>query len=110
MPSSALPPEVDVCVLGAGPHGLATALHLMAADPGLGERMAVIDPSGSWLATWREQFARLEIDNLRSPIVHHPAPEVSALARHVAARDLPRSGLPYELPTTAAFDDFCDQL
>lgn len=110
MPTSAAPTEVDVCVLGAGPHGLALVLHLIDADPSLNERLVVLDPSGAWLTNWQDQFARLEIGHLRSPIVHHPAPDVSSLARHVATERLPRSGLPYELPTTVAFDSFCDHL
>lgn len=110
MPHNELPSEVDVCILGAGPHGLAAALHLLRADPTLAERLVVLDPAGAWLAVWRDHFARLEIEHLRSPIVHHPAPEVTALALHVARHGLAGTGLPYEQPTAEAFESFCDEL
>lgn len=99
--------DVEVCVVGAGPNGLAVVAHLLASKPSLGDRIAVIDPSGEWLLTWRTHFARLEIDVLRSPIVHHPDIDPGALARYVTDERLPRSGLPYDPPVTANFDSFC---
>ncbi|MEM1334406.1 MAG: hypothetical protein AAGG08_13220, partial [Actinomycetota bacterium] len=84
--------------------------HVVAANPALRRRLAVVDPAGCWLARWRDQFARLEIDVLRSPIVHHPAVEPGALARFVADGGLPRSALPYDPPLTTTFDAFCDAL
>ncbi len=103
-------PEIDaeVCVLGSGPHGLAAALHLLEAEPGL--RLAVLDRNGAWLRGWHDQLARAEITVLRSPIVHHPASEPSALAEHVTAHKLSRSGLPYDPPTAEAFASFCAEL
>ncbi len=105
-------PELDtpIRVLGAGPHGLALALHLRQADPSLAERLVVLDPTGTWMEVWRDQFRRLDIETLRSPGVHHPAPDVDALARHVTEHRLPISGTPYDLPTSAAFSHFCDHL
>ena len=60
-----------IVIAGAGPHGLATAVHLLTAAPSLRSRLMVVDPAGEWLGDWRDQFARLEIANLRSPAVHH---------------------------------------
>ena len=100
--------DVDVCILGAGPHGLAAAVHLLWARPSI--RLRVIDPSGAWLSTWHGQMARAEIETLRSPIVHSPSPDPSALQRHVTKMRLPRSGLPYDPPTVDAFASFCTQL
>ena len=104
MPSSG-PEEVDICILGAGPHGLAAAVHLQRAEPGI--RLAAVDPAGAWMAGWHEQFARAEIEALRSPIVHHLTPDPYELSEFVSRRGLPRSGLPYDPPTTAAFGSFC---
>lgn len=101
-------PTADVCVVGAGPHALAVAVHLKRAEPGI--RLEVIDPSGSWLSIWHEQMARMQIATLRSPIVHSPSPDPSALSQHVARHGLPSSGLPYEVPTTEAFASFCHAL
>ena len=100
--------EVDVCILGAGPHGLAAAIHLRLADPDL--KVAVLDRSGGWLSTWRQQFARAEITTLRSPVVHHPSPDPYALAQFMDDAELEPSGLPYNIPTTDAFEQFCDAL
>jgi len=69
-----------VCVVGAGPHGLAVTTHLLSADPSLRDRLVVVDADGRWLSTWHEQFARLEIDVLRSPVVHHPDVDPGQLA------------------------------
>lgn len=100
--------DTDVCILGAGPHGLAVAVHLVQARPSI--RLLVVDPSGRWLSTWHDQMARAEIPTLRSPIVHSPSPNPSALAQHLATHRLPSSGLPYDLPTIEAFASFCDHL
>ena len=105
-----LPVRVPVCVLGAGPHGLATVLHLQRADPTLADETVVIDPSGRWMSTWDNQFERLGIDVLRSPIVHHPAPDVDALSYFVARHGFERSRLPYDPPTTAAFSAFTQHI
>ena len=102
------PAETDVCIIGAGPHGLAAAYHLWSAAPNL--RVTVVDERGRWLTTWRAAFARAQITTLRSPIVHHPSHDPSGLARFLHDAGLPSSGLDYEQPTTQAFDVFCDAL
>lgn len=107
---TALRQQLPIVIAGAGPHGLAAAVHLVTAAPRLRDRLVVVDPSGEWLVGWREQFARLDIANLRSPGVHHPAPRAGLLMEHTATHRLPTSGLPYGLPTTAAFERFCDDL
>ena len=98
----------ETCIAGAGPHGLATALHLKQVDP-LTD-VTVIDHSDEWLASWNQQFERAEINTLRSPIVHHPSPNPYALTDFVTRNDLSRSGLPYDPPTTEAFSDFCTEI
>ena len=103
------PPD-PIVIAGAGPHGLATTIHLLTAAPSLRRRLMVVDPAGEWLGDWRDQFARLEIANLRSPAVHHPAPRAEVLMGHTATHRLPTSGLPYGLPTTTAFEQFCHDL
>ena len=100
--------DVDVYVIGSGPHGLATTLELQSMAPYT--KVAVADPSGQWLHTWHEQMARAEISTLRSPIVHSPVADPWALGNHCDAHKLPRSGLPYEIPTVSAFKHFCDHL
>jgi len=83
----------DLCIIGAGPGGLAAlsavlepyshdhlsdaqatraafALRGKKAAPAA-PRVCVIDPM-PWLATWMARFAALEIKWLRSPAVAHP--------------------------------------
>ena len=63
----------DVCIVGAGPHGLAAALLFERIDPSI--RVVVLDQSNEWLSSWKKQFRQAEIATLRSPIVHHPSPD-----------------------------------
>lgn len=102
--------SVDVCIVGAGPHGLAAALHLLAARPRLHDSMVVIDPAGSWLTTWETQFSRFDIGALRSAQVHHPGVDPAGLGQFTRSRRLPTSGLPYGAPLYAVFAEYCNDL
>ena len=81
----------DVCIVGAGPAALAclsairepytldtlTPGQLQHANKHLGQktkalRVAVVDPHEDWMAEWRENFATLDIQHLRSPAMAHP--------------------------------------
>ncbi len=55
-------------------------------------------------------MARADIATLRSPIVHSPSPDPSALQRHLTNKQLRPSGLPYNPPTVEAFASFCAHL
>jgi hypothetical protein len=102
---------VRVAIVGAGPHGLTIAAHLLRADPHLVDEIAVIDPSGRWMSAWRQSFAALEIEHLRSPAVHHPDPDPYALLRY--AEDHGRRAEffgRYQSPGSGLFDAFCDDL
>ena len=98
----------DVCIVGAGPHGLAAALLFERIDPSI--RVVVLDQSNEWLSSWKKQFRQAEIATLRSPIVHHPSPDSFALDDFVKREDFPLSGLPYNPPTTEAFEAFCSEI
>lgn len=88
----------DVCIVGAGPAGLAclSALREPFSVDHLTEtqfqralysikrhhpqqqqqhrklRVCVIDPKAGWLHGWRTNFAQLRIEHLRSPAMAHP--------------------------------------
>ena len=100
--------RTDTCIVGAGPHGLAAALHLKQVNPAAD--VTVIDRSNEWLNSWNQQFDRAEISALRSPIVHHPSPNPYALTDFVTRENFPRSGLPYDPPTAGAFSAFCAEI
>ena len=110
MSFSSADPALPIVIAGAGPHGLATVVHLLTAAPRLRDRLVVVDPTGKWMSAWADQFARLDIANLRSPAVHHPAPRAGLLRSHTATHRLPTSGHPYGLPTTETFARFCRDL
>ena len=100
-----------IAIVGGGPAGLATAVALSCH--GLGDDLAVLDPSGGWLTAWRERFAAQRIAHLRSPAVHHPHPEPFALHRHLREHDLDDELLHVggtHLPTAVGFDRFTDDL
>ena len=100
--------NTDVCIVGAGPHGLAATLLFNRIDPSM--KVTVIDHSTEWLATWNRQFQRAAITTLRSPIVHHPSPDSFDLDNFLKKSKFPRSGLPYNPPTTECFSAFCNQI
>jgi hypothetical protein len=83
--------EIDVCVIGAGPAGLAALSAIVepysldslsghqgsraARAHGMQQsqvpRVCVVDPE-PWLTTWRQRFQHLNIEWLRSPTLAHP--------------------------------------
>lgn len=104
-----LPEDAETVVIGAGPQALALVLHLLDARPSAREGLVVLDPAGRWLAEWEGRFARLAIDQLRSPGVHHPAPDAGALGRWSRAEGRPAAG-PYGIPRAGDFVAFCHHL
>ena len=87
--------DTDVCIAGAGPHGLAATLLFKKIDPSIS--VTVIDHSNEWLAAWNRQLERAEITTLRSPNVHHPYPDPFALEDFRIRKGFLPSGLPYNL-------------
>ncbi|CAB9515469.1 FAD binding domain protein [Seminavis robusta] len=82
--------EFDVCIIGAGPAGLAAlsaiqepysldnltpdqlhraAIHLPECT---GRSVAVVDAHPQWMQGWTQNFAALDIQFLRSPTMAHP--------------------------------------
>ena len=103
--------RVRCVIVGAGPHALTIAAHLVADDRSLADDLVVIDPNGGWMRAWRRAFAAFEIEHLRSPVVHHPHPDPYGLlvfARaHGRSRELHGR---YQAPGTRLFDDYCDHV
>lgn len=107
--SVALPSQIDIAIIGAGPHALTLATHLLQKRKQMRTRFMVFDPSGIWMSRWNHQFAALEIPGLRSPAVHQPDPNPHMLRTFAEFR---RSELspPYDLPGTTLFQDFCQEV
>jgi len=101
--------RIDVAVIGAGPHALTHCAHLLKRRPSLRTSLCVVDPRPGWLGAWQHSFQRFDIKHLRSPVVHHPSPNPSALGvHHLATRD--RLYGHYNLPSTDLFEAFCGDL
>ena len=84
--SEATPRQIDLALIGAGPHALTLTAHILKKRNRLRNKLLAFDPSGEWLTQWRRQFAALEIGHLRSPAVHHPDPNPYELRRFAENR------------------------
>ncbi len=105
----ALPQSIDLAIVGSGPHALTLVTHLLQKKKSMRGRFLVFDPSGTWMSQWNHQFAALEIPHLRSPAVHHPAPNPHALRTFAESRS-DELFPPYDLPGTQLFQDFCQEV
>ncbi|TAF58220.1 MAG: FAD-dependent oxidoreductase, partial [Oscillatoriales cyanobacterium] len=98
--------QIDLAVVGAGPHALTLVTHLLQKCQKKRGKFWVFDPSGRWLTQWERQFAALEIPHLRSPAVHHPDPNAFELRRFAESRPNELFA-PYDLPGSRLFEEFC---
>lgn len=107
-PLATLPEFIDLAIVGAGPHALTLATHLLQKKKSMRGKFLAFDPSGTWMSRWDRQFAAFEIPHLRSPAVHQPDPDPHALRTFAESRP---HGLfqPYDLPGTQLFRDFCQE-
>jgi cation diffusion facilitator CzcD-associated flavoprotein CzcO len=105
----ALPASIDLAIVGAGPHALTLVTHLLQKKKSMRGRFLVFDPGGTWMSQWSHQFAAFEIPHLRSPAVHHPAPDPHALRTFAESRPSELFA-PYDLPGTQLFQDFCQEI
>ena len=101
--------HADIAIIGAGPQALTLVTHILQKKKKLRDRIQVFDPSGTWMTQWHQQFADLEIDQLRSPAVHHPDPNPHALRTFAQGRDLELHP-PYDRPGTRLFQEFCNAI
>ncbi len=103
-------PDVEVMVVGAGPHGLAMATLLQAKEPDRRRRgdLMVVDPTGRWMVAWKQRFSAYAIAYLRSPGVHGPDPDPSAIFAFAQRTGrLDELADPFAVPTTELFADHC---
>ena len=99
--------QTDIAVIGAGPQALTLVTHVLQKKAKLRDRIQVFDPSGTWMTQWQQQFAAQEIQELRSPAVHHPDPNAHALRTFAEGR-YAELHPPYDRPGTRLFQEFCD--
>ena len=84
--------KYNVCIVGAGPAGLASlsalqepysldrlndtqinqAIRFLSRAEGVNKKVCVVDPNPAWMCAWNRNFDTLDIDFLRSPALAHP--------------------------------------
>ncbi len=101
--------SIDIAVVGAGPQALTLVTHLLQKRKDWHNRIRVLDPSGCWMQQWQQQFRAQDIPHLRSAAVHHPDPNPYELRRFAESHP---QGLisPYDRPTAALFEGFCQDV
>jgi len=106
-PGRGAPPVTEdaarVVVVGAGPHALTVTAELVVDGLVAPDDVVVLDPTGRWLAHWEASFRRLGITHLRSPVVHHPHPDVDAILRRADLRDGDITTGPVPVPSQRIF-------
>lgn len=86
----------ELVIVGAGAQALTIAAELVVDGLVEPQELVVLDPSGRWFDRWERHFARLRITHLRSPVVHHPHPDVDAILRRpdLASGDVTEGPVP----------------
>lgn len=107
--------ETDTLVVGAGPQALTVIARWVDDCPDRREEIVVVDRNGRWLDAWDQALEHQAVDVLRSPGVHHPAPEPMAFIWANANANAdggspPVMTGPLKRPSTAAFRSFCGGL
>lgn len=98
--------HTDIAIIGAGPQALTLTTHLLQKGRRRSPQFVVIDPSGTWMQRWHQQFAAQDISYLRSPAAHHPDPNPYALRSFAESRQQELFP-PYDRPGRQLFADFC---
>ncbi len=104
-----LPNYIDLAIIGAGVQALTLTTHLLQKSAKHYRKFLVFDPSQTWMSQWQQQFAAQQIPYLRSPAVHHPAPNPHQL-RTFAENRQNELFPPYDRPGTKLFNDFCNEV
>lgn len=98
--------QTDIVIIGAGPQALTLTTYLLKKGQRRSPQFVVLDPSGTWMQRWSQQFAAQDISYLRSPAAHHPDPNLAALRTFAESR--PQELFPpYDRPGRQLFQDFC---
>lgn len=64
--------DAEVLFIGGGPTALSVICRCTFENDEFRNKFKVVEPSGLWMAKWRQQFAAQEIQFLRSPVIYHP--------------------------------------
>ena len=102
--------NIPITIIGGGIHGMSIALRLLREIPTAANHLAIVDRHPLPLTQWRHKTERQGMTFLRSPAVHHIAPDALGIVeyaeRHNRTDEL---APPYAQPSTELFWDFCKE-
>ena len=101
--------NIPITIIGGGIHGVSIALRLLREAPTAARHLAILDRHPKPLTQWQRKTERQGMTFLRSPAVHHIAPDALGIVEY-AERHNRTSELapPYAQPSTQLFWDFCN--
>ena len=102
--------NIPITIIGGGIHGVSIAFRLLREIPTAANHLAIVDRHPLPLIQWRSKTERQGMTFLRSPAVHHIAPDALGIVeyaeRHNRTDEL---APPYAQPSTELFWDFCKE-
>ena len=113
MKSSSLEELHDWIIVGGGIHGTHIAVRLLSQHKGTPLKLKIVDPNSCLLCNWKNQTSSTKMKYLRSPSVHHLAPEPFALRNFAGTKPKQRRGkfsFPYQRPLLKLFNKHCESL
>lgn len=103
----------DWVIVGGGIHGTHIALRLLHHYKEFPIKLGIVDPNSCLLCNWNRQTESTKMRFLRSPSVHHLAPEPFALKKFAGKKPRNRIGkfsFPYQRPSLKFFNKHCQKL
>ena len=103
----------DWIIIGGGIHGTHIAVRLLSQRKGRPLQIGIVDPNSCLLCNWKKQTASTKMKYLRSPSVHHLAPDPFALKKFAGKKPKNRRGkfsFPYHRPLLQFFNKHCESL
>ncbi|SER69345.1 FAD/NAD(P)-binding protein [Salisediminibacterium halotolerans] len=97
-------------IIGGGIHGCTVAAHLIKSGVCGPEDLLILDPHHQPLHKWKQQTKQIGMTYLRSPSVHHIAPDPFSLQHYAKKTNSEDFYGPYKRPSLALFNDHCDQI
>lgn len=113
MDHSHLRDTYDWVIIGGGVHGTHIAIRLLSMAKIQPISLRILDPNSSLLANWKRQTALTKMKSLRSPAVHHLAPDPFSLKKFAGKKSKNKRvkfTYPYARPVLSFFNKHCESL
>ena len=101
--------NIPVTIIGGGIHGISIALRFLREIPTT--EIAIVDRHPLPLTAWQRKTERQGMTFLRSPAVHHIAPDALGIVEYAECHNRgDELAPPYSQPATRLFWDFCNDV